>query len=103
MTPISYFLYVDLPCGLLMTLHNISKMADEFRYDFEELNMVQVVLKCLETIKEEKPENINIYVMLSYLTLANVMNDKEIETLPDSENVVETLVQLLRVIANRDS
>jgi hypothetical protein len=78
--------------GLLGTLLNISYIADYRKKDFEDLKSTDKVLKFVEYIKTHDDAR-----LLAYVTLTNIVNENEIETLLDTRHAIEDLVGLIRI------
>jgi hypothetical protein len=80
--------------AITSSIFNLSQIADNRRNDFNEIKLV--LLKFLNNKSID-----NDYRMCAYLTLANLFEDNEIETLPDSKLALNGLVHLLRLASNK--
>jgi hypothetical protein len=74
------------------SLNNMSKIADDKKMSLHELNAASILMK-FATIMKDFPS----HRMSAYMASANILNDNEIETLPDTKLVVEDIVSLIKI------
>lgn len=76
--------------SVIGTLHNISKSEN-----FTGLNATNILLGLAHQMKSE-----NAYLMPIYMTLANILTDKEIDELSDTTEIVNTIVHIISICSN---
>lgn len=80
--------------ALLGSINNISTIAGQRRKDFEDMHATSLILDLLEKLKSDTRMRIQLN-----LALANIVNDHEIETLPDIKAAIKMLVNLIKECA----
>jgi hypothetical protein len=81
--------------SIIGSLHNLSKS-----FQFTDLKATDIILSFSKIIRYNY-ENCNSCLMFSYMTLANILTDKEIDELPDTILIVKKLVDLISKCAEQ--
>jgi hypothetical protein len=81
--------------AIIGAVNNLSKLADDFQKDFLDMNATSVLLKLIPLINDLPTHRIS-----TYMAIANIVSDKEIETLPEVELVVADIVKLIQTISH---
>lgn len=77
------------------TCHNLSKIADNNKKDWEEMNATTILMKFVELTK-----NYSNVRLTAYMTIANIVNDKEIETLNETHTVMNEIIKIIGMCAD---
>ena len=75
---------------LVGTVHNLTKIADEYKKDWQDLGATGKLLKFSEIFQKHASHRLT-----SYMAIANIVNDKQIETLPSTKYAIDDLIQLV--------
>ena len=81
--------------AIIGTMNNVSKIADDVKQSMNKLNAAQIIMKFAINMKEYLSHR-----MSAYMAAANILNDNEIETLPDTKLVVHDIISLISVCSN---
>jgi hypothetical protein len=81
--------------ALIGTINNVSKIADDVKQTLRELNAAQIIMKFAVIMKDFPSHR-----MSAYMAAANILNDNEIETLPDTKIIIEMIMSLIKICTN---
>jgi hypothetical protein len=81
--------------ALIGTINNVSKIADDIKQTLQELNAAQIIMKFAVIMKDFPSHR-----MSAYMAAANMLNDNEIETLPDTKMIIEMIMSLIKICTN---
>lgn len=87
-----YTINEDFSEMLMIALHNISKCANIFTKDFEELQLVKIVLNYISFVKSMHRYD---KLLRAYLVLVNVLNEHDYVNLSETTAIIEGLTKLL--------
>lgn len=81
--------------GILGIMFNLSYIADYRKKDFEDLKATSIIVKFTEHIKADESARVLVFV-----TLANLANDTEIETILNTKQTIDDIMKLIRIGAD---
>jgi hypothetical protein len=82
----------DLSELLMIALHHLSKVADKFTQDFENLKLSAHLFKYISLMKVHKRHD---KIIRTYLVLLNVMSEKDVLTCNDIDYIIDCIAKLL--------
>lgn len=74
-------------------IHNLSKIADSNKNDWEAMNATQILMKFSKQFEH------SLIGMLSCMTIANIIKDEEMEMLPDMNLLLTEIIKLVYQVA----
>lgn len=77
------------------TFNNLSKIADEIQNDLTELNATSILINLGEEVKDYFSHRLS-----TYMAIANIMRDKEIESMSQTKQVIKDLIDLIKTGAS---
>ena len=81
--------------SLIGTINNVSKIADDIKQNLHEIDAAKIIMKFAVIMKDFPSHR-----MSAYMAAANILNDNEIETLPDTKIVVKQIMSLINICTN---
>lgn len=80
--------------AIVATLFNLSFVAESRTFDFDNMNATAIIINFLNNKSIDDD-----FRICSYLILANILSNKEIETLPHSKVAINGIIQLVKTAA----
>jgi hypothetical protein len=88
-----YSIREDFSEMLMIALHNMSKVANIFSKDFEDLQIKKIVFNYISCVKSLHRHD---KVLRGYLILVNVFNEHDYSTIPESSIIIDSIMKILR-------